>query len=69
MAAQSFVQGDFLEGVRAVLVDKDNAPRWQPAAIEAVSEDAIDAFFRDRWPAASHPLAGLERDAASTGLP
>ena len=69
MAAQSFAQGDFLEGVRAVLVDKDNAPRWQPAAIEAVTPDSIDAFFRDRWPAASHPLAGLERNAASTGLP
>jgi len=69
MAAQSFAQGDFLEGVRSVLVDKDNAPRWQPAAIEAVTPDSIDAFFRDRWPAASHPLAGLERNAASTGLP
>jgi enoyl-CoA hydratase/carnithine racemase len=69
MAAQSFVQGDFLEGVRAVLVDKDNAPRWQPAAIEAVTSDSIDAFFRDRCSAAAHPLAGLERDAACTGLP
>jgi enoyl-CoA hydratase/carnithine racemase len=69
MAAQSFAQGDFLEGVRAVLVDKDNAPRWQPGAIEAMTPDSIDAFFRDRWPAASHPLAGLERNAASAGLP
>ena len=65
MAAQSFAQGDFLEGVRAVLVDKDNAPRWQPAAIEEVTPESIDAFFRERWPAASHPLAGLERNAAS----
>jgi enoyl-CoA hydratase/carnithine racemase len=45
MAAQSFVQGDFLEGVRAVLIDKDNAPRWRPARIEEVSEASIDAFF------------------------
>jgi enoyl-CoA hydratase/carnithine racemase len=65
MAAQSFIQGDFLEGVRAVLIDKDNAPRWQPARIEEVTPDSIDAFFRDRWPAANHPLAGLERNAAS----
>jgi enoyl-CoA hydratase/carnithine racemase len=45
MAAHSFVQGDFLEGVRAVLIDKDNAPRWQPARIEEVSEASIEHFF------------------------
>jgi enoyl-CoA hydratase/carnithine racemase len=45
LAAHSFIQGDFLEGVRAVLIDKDNAPRWQPDRIEAVSEASIDAFF------------------------
>jgi enoyl-CoA hydratase/carnithine racemase len=45
MAAHSFIQGDFVEGVRAVLIDKDNAPRWRPSRIEAVSEAAIDAFF------------------------
>jgi enoyl-CoA hydratase len=32
---------DFAEGVRALLVDKDNAPRWQPARIEDVSPAAI----------------------------
>lgn len=36
---------DFREGVRAVLVDKDNAPRWTPARIEDVDPAAIAAMF------------------------
>ncbi len=36
---------DFLEGVRAVIVDKDNAPRWDPATPEAVSDHVIEQIF------------------------
>ncbi|MCA3277644.1 MAG: enoyl-CoA hydratase/isomerase family protein [Roseomonas sp.] len=36
---------DFREGVRAVLVDKDHKPQWQPASIEAVDTAAIQAMF------------------------
>jgi enoyl-CoA hydratase/carnithine racemase len=36
---------DFLEGVRAVIVDKDNAPKWDPATPEGVSDHVIDQIF------------------------
>ncbi|MDG2527987.1 enoyl-CoA hydratase/isomerase family protein [Caulobacter endophyticus] len=36
---------DFIEGVRAVIVDKDNAPRWDPPSIEAVNDADIQAIF------------------------
>src|SRR5690606_19170187 len=36
---------DFIEGVRAVIIDKDNAPRWNPATPEEVTDDLIDSLF------------------------
>lgn len=36
---------DFAEGVRAVIVDKDHAPKWNPATPEGVTEDMLDAIF------------------------
>ena len=36
---------DFYEGVRAAVIDKDQAPHWHPARLEDVSEAAIDAYF------------------------
>lgn len=36
---------DFIEGVRALIVDKDNAPKWNPAMAEAVSDHLIDQIF------------------------
>ncbi|MBA4011798.1 MAG: enoyl-CoA hydratase [Phenylobacterium sp.] len=36
---------DFIEGVRAVIVDKDNAPRWNPASAEGVTEAMLDEIF------------------------
>ena len=40
------VQGfDFYEGVRAVIVDKDNAPQWRPSALAEVDEAAVERHF------------------------
>jgi len=36
---------DFYEGVRAVIVDKDNAPRWRPASLAEVSAADIERHF------------------------
>ncbi len=36
---------DFIEGVRALIVDKDNAPRWEPGSIADVSDAMLDALF------------------------
>lgn len=36
---------DFVEGVRAVIFDKDNAPRWQPARPEDVSDALVESLF------------------------
>jgi enoyl-CoA hydratase/carnithine racemase len=59
MTQQCFEQGDFIEGVRALIVDKDNTPRWIPHRIEEVTDSMVDSFFRNRWTAATHPLATL----------
>lgn len=36
---------DFFEGVRAVLVDKDHTPNWNPPTIDAVSDEYVESFF------------------------
>ncbi len=52
MACRILEGHDFYEGVRAVIVDKDNAPRWLPPTLAEVSDAAIAAYFA--------PLGGKE---------
>ena len=47
--------------LRALIIDKDNAPRWNPERLQEVTEASVDAFFPDRWRSRSHPLSDLER--------
>ncbi|GAB3002458.1 enoyl-CoA hydratase/isomerase family protein [Psychrosphaera aestuarii] len=51
--------GDFPEGVRALLIDKDNSPSWKYATIHDVPDDVVDSFFVSIWDAKSHPLNSL----------
>ena len=48
-----------LEGIRALVIDKDHAPRWNPAAIADVDAAMVEAFFVSPWPAHAHPLRDL----------
>jgi enoyl-CoA hydratase/carnithine racemase len=60
LVRQAFFQGDFMEGVRAVIIDKDNAPVWHPPRIDEVTDEMVEAMFTDPWAGAEHPLAHLE---------
>ena len=51
--------GEFAEGVRALLIDKDMQPQWRFSSIAAVPSETIDWFFTSPWTAEEHPLALL----------
>ena len=51
--------GEFQEGVRALLIDKDGQPNWQFKSVSEVSEEALESFFAPRWSDDNHPLADL----------
>jgi enoyl-CoA hydratase/carnithine racemase len=50
--------GHFKEGVRALLIDKDRSPQWQPSAFSAVTPADVDAHFMAPW-SGDHPLKDL----------
>ena len=53
------LESETVEGIRALAVDKDYAPKWTPERIEDVKPGMADAFFVSPWAANAHPLRGL----------
>ena len=45
IASRVLTRHDFIEGVRAVIIDKDNDPRWDPATVEGMSDALLDEIF------------------------
>ncbi|MFM0118094.1 enoyl-CoA hydratase/isomerase family protein [Paraburkholderia sp. RL18-101-BIB-B] len=59
LTRSSFLHGDTIEGIRARIIDKDNAPRWRFARIEDVNPAEVEKMFESPWPANEHPLRDL----------
>ena len=51
-------RGEFFEGVRAAVIDKDRRPRWNPARLGDVSDEMVESFFRP---------TGRDLDSMKTG--
>ena len=51
--------GEFQEGIRALLIDKDGAPNWQFKTLEQIPDELVESFFVQRWDHDSHPLKQL----------
>ncbi len=60
MIQGAFDHGDFIEGIRALIIDKDNTPKWNPARIDKVKPAVVARFFEQRWTDKPHPLSHLQ---------
>ncbi|MEO8908499.1 MAG: enoyl-CoA hydratase/isomerase family protein [Microbacteriaceae bacterium] len=45
VSLRAFAAPDFAEGVRAKVIEKDQDPHWQPARVEAVDAEGLEAYF------------------------
>ena len=60
--------GDFAEGIRALLIDKDKRPRWNPAVLDVATDAWVQKFFDEPWPEGQpHPLDDLGKGAEAGG--
>jgi enoyl-CoA hydratase/carnithine racemase len=57
--ARRGASSETVEGIRALAIDKDHAPHWQPARVEDVTPAMVLPFFESPWPASAHPLRHL----------
>jgi len=59
LVRRNFEHGEVLEGIRALVIDKDNTPQWNPPALEQVTSGMVARFFEPVWPGHAHPLRHL----------
>ncbi len=58
-SVRSGLLGEFQEGVRARLIDKDSSPNWMYQSIESVDGELITSMFTSLWKDDQHPLVAL----------
>ncbi|MEI8028362.1 MAG: enoyl-CoA hydratase/isomerase family protein [Comamonadaceae bacterium] len=56
---RSASQSETVEGIRALAIDKDKQPHWNPARIEDVTPEMVTPFFVSPWTDQTHPLRQL----------
>jgi hypothetical protein len=56
---RSGARSETVEGIRALAVDKDHQPQWNPQQLDDVTPEMVLPFFTSPWPQAAHPLAAL----------
>ncbi len=59
MVRRCFEHGETVEGIRALAIDKDNRPKWNPPSLQEVTPEMIAPFFTSAWPNYAHPLRDL----------
>ncbi|MFZ6766523.1 enoyl-CoA hydratase/isomerase family protein [Undibacterium sp. Di26W] len=60
VAALACAQGhDFAEGIRALIVDKDQKPQWLPGSLHEMQPQDGEQYFTHLWTAEQHPLRDL----------
>jgi hypothetical protein len=56
LVRRCFEHGEVIEGVRALVIDKDHQPKWQPSQLSEVATAMVQRFFEPAWPDYAHPL-------------
>ncbi len=59
LAVKSGLFGEFAEGIRALLIDKDYNPQWRFGSLDNVEQNIVDWFFEAMWTKEKHPLTEL----------
>ncbi|MAH73187.1 MAG: 3-hydroxyisobutyryl-CoA hydrolase [Cellvibrionales bacterium TMED49] len=54
------MSNETIEGIRALVIDKDFSPSWNPKNLDDVTSEMIEPFFKSPWLPSEHPLADLK---------